>query len=480
MMAPTPVTPSSGKKPSQKSKGNNSYSSPKSKPKHSRSISLNREEEKGELVNSMFVRLTSFCDQRRQQQDGKKQVIMNAMDMKRLNNSKDDDCMLIFMISHNDLQMLDVCHAVSSIQQQRPQQRSSASKSYSKASSTSGNGIKEGEIVLLPTSLHKRFYNRLMNNPSNPTSHHQIIISPLKTSPLATTILTRICQPAKEVILKLVDNRQITIDALSSGQYRMLCTLTFAHLLRGSYSQQFLPYVHQNTTKDDTAYEFNVSFQGLIQSLHLVSSSYDRSNCNNNFENSCPTKKREEQNDQQVQQHQEHDENIKQFSAQLKNTLIISADKESQTTTPISSTQWLEQYIQILENSPTPPRVLLLRVTHDTTISFCPSDRCVEQPYSDSSDPRHCGVTTQPIIHHNDFIQNDVVGLESVLKELHSILTPALIHPELFQQSTSNTYISNFMRAPRGVLLYGPSGGKCEIDVLSSHLIVSLLKPVFI
>jgi hypothetical protein len=386
------------------------------------------------------------------------------MDMKRLNNCKDDDCMLIFMISHNDIQIVDICHALSSTKQQRPQQRGSPSKSQSKATATPGSGMKEGEISLLPTSLHKRFYNK-MNNQSNPTSSNQIIISPLKTCTSATRILTRICQPAKEVIFKLVDNRQITIDSLSSGQYKMLCTLTYAHLLRGSYSQQFLPYFDQYTTKDDTEYELIVSFQGLMQSLHLVSSSYETRNDDNNIDKIFRTMKpEEERNDQHVHQHQQLDEEIYKVSTQLQNTLVISMDKNSQTTTPITSTQWLEQYLHNLDSSPTPPRALLLHATYGTTISFCPSDECMEQPNSVSSSRRNHSLTPQTVTDHNESKQNDVVGLDFVLQELHSTLTPALIHPELFQQSTSKAFISNFMRAPRGVLLYGPSGGKCKLD----------------
>jgi len=465
-MAPTPGTPASGKKPNQKSNGKNLHSGTKSQPKHFMSSSKKREEEMCELVNSMFVRLTSCSEQRRQQQqDGKKQVIINDMDMKRLNNCKDDDCMLIFMISQNDIQIVDICHALPSTKQQRPQQRSSPSKNQSKATATPGSGMKEGEISLLPTSLHKWFYNK-MNNQSNPTSSYQIIISPMKACTSATSILRRICQPAKEVIFKIVDNRQMTIDSLSSGQYKMLCTLTYAHLLRGSYSQQFLPYFDQCTAKADTEYELIVSFQGLMQSLRLVSSSYETCNVDNNIDKKIRTMKPEIQNDQHVHQHQQLDEKIYKVSTQLQNTLVISVDKNSQTnTTPITSTQWLDQYLYALDSSPTPPRALLLHATNDTTISFCPSDECMEQLDSVSSSHRNHSFTPHTVTNHNELLQNDVVGLDNVLQELHSTLTPSLIHPELCQQSTSKAFINNFMRAPRGVLLYGPSGGKCKRKV---------------
>jgi hypothetical protein len=445
----------SGKKQKKKSKGNNTAcsNSTNSPPKKYTSSSKEDEEENYEAVQSMFVRLISCCEQQNQQHDERKQVIMNAMDMKRLNNSNEGDPMLVLLLCQNKLHAAEVCHALSSTKQLQPQQRSPSSRSPNKNTRTTGGRIKEGEIMLLPTLLHKWFYNTA-NNLSSPTCP-ALIISPLKTCALAKSILKRICQPAKELMFQIVDKNQ-KMESLSSGQYKMLCTLTHAHLLRGSYSQQFLPNRTTKYNNSNQYYELNVSFQGLMQSIHLVSSSYEQQNdVYDNSRTHIALKQDEEEQDQQNE--------INRVSTQLQNTLVVSTSdtSNSQTTSSASSsTRWMEQYLEMLGTSSTAtPPVLVLRASYGTTVSFDRSggDDDVEQHHSVSSTTRRNG--NQPQM--SNCGKEVVIGLDSILKELHSILTPALLNPQLFQQSNGST--SNVMRAPRGVLLYGPSGGKFVI-----------------
>ena len=353
--------------------------------------------------------------------------------------------------------------------------------------------------LLLPSPL-------LTSTVDSPSMPKQIIVSPLKTCITARNILGKICKPAQQVVLQLAvpSDRQISkdqsqevgapaaaalinpaqnntsfldINSLSSGQTQMLRTLTLAQVC-GDAAFSSCRYLQPNHSRD-----LVISFQGLTRYLRVVSCS---STCTDAASNAVGIVHGLDAHFKSLSLEGDHSE-------QEKRQKQDDADSSPEATKNITPLQWMEEYLgqfnakvsereELIRNIPRPP-LLLLCVNPDTNISFCPaataSSSSADFASADQGFNNEETLSTKEQPTDKQLVTPQVVGLDSVVRELQTILLPPLVYPQLFQpriqtiNALEKTKCSNIMRAPRGVLLFGPSGGKTRLTLCLSDLSTS-------